>query len=245
MLTVYGQQDSFSTQERVFLWKCQSFWDRKCLDLRGIRTPTFEFMRNALTYWPIRAWHLLSHVLNTGSGGIDIFKVKLTLEMLAVRGQQHSFSTHERVFLWKCQRFWDRKCLDLRGTRTPNLRIHAECSNLLSYQGKTFAVSCIYIYIYIYIYIHINIYIIYIIYIHIYLFVIKKCLVPLRYRENIFDFDNKIYFMGLTAACGKALSVIVRQQKPHKFPQVNKHTLAPTRTHNRIHTTVKQKIPSC
>ena len=37
---------------------------------------------------------------------------------------------------------WDRKCLDLRGTRTPNLWIHAECSNHLSYQGQTFAVPC-------------------------------------------------------------------------------------------------------
>ena len=62
--------------------------------------------------------------------------------MLAVRGQQQSVSTHERVFLWKCQRFWDRKWLDLGGTRTLNLRIHAECSNLLSYQGHTFAVPC-------------------------------------------------------------------------------------------------------
>ena len=62
--------------------------------------------------------------------------------MLTVRGQQHSFSTHERVFLRKCQSFWDRKCLDLRGTGTPNLRIHAECSNHLSYQGQTFAVPC-------------------------------------------------------------------------------------------------------
>ena len=35
--------------------------------------------------------------------------------MLTVRGQQHSFSTYELVFLWKCERFWDRKCLDLRG----------------------------------------------------------------------------------------------------------------------------------
>ena len=70
------------------------------------------------------------------------FEVKLTFEMLTVRGQQHSFSTHERVFLWNCQSFWDRKCLDLRGTRTPNLRIHGEFSNLLSYQGHTFAVPC-------------------------------------------------------------------------------------------------------
>ena len=62
--------------------------------------------------------------------------------MLPVHGQQHSFSTHKQVFLWKGQSFWDRKCLDLRGTRTPNLRIHAECSNLLSYQGQTFAVQC-------------------------------------------------------------------------------------------------------
>ena len=54
--------------------------------------------------------------------------------------QQHSFSTHERVFFWKCQSFWDRKCLDLRGDRTSNLRIHAECSNLLCYHGQTFAV---------------------------------------------------------------------------------------------------------
>ena len=32
--------------------------------------------------------------------------------MLTVPGQQHSFSTHERVFLRKCQPYWDRKCLD-------------------------------------------------------------------------------------------------------------------------------------
>ena len=28
------------------------------------------------------------------------------------------------------------------GSRTPNLRIHDECSNLLSYQGQTFTVPC-------------------------------------------------------------------------------------------------------
>ena len=80
--------------------------------------------------------------LNTHSGGIDIFEVKLTFDMLTVRGLQHLFSTHERVFLWKCRSFWDRKCLDLRGTRTTNNRIHAKCSTLFSYQGQTFAVPC-------------------------------------------------------------------------------------------------------
>ena len=39
---------------------CPSFWDRKCLDLRGTRT--FGFMPNALTIWAIGARHLLSHV---------------------------------------------------------------------------------------------------------------------------------------------------------------------------------------
>ena len=37
-----------------------------------------------------------------------IFEVKLTFEMLIVRGQQHSLSTHERMFLWRCKSFWDR-----------------------------------------------------------------------------------------------------------------------------------------
>ena len=68
--------------------------------------------------------------------------VELTFEMLTVHGQQHSFLKHEQMFLWKCQSFWDRNCLDLRGTRTPNLQVHAECSNHLSYQGQTFAVPC-------------------------------------------------------------------------------------------------------
>ena len=63
----------------------------------------------------------------------SFFKVKSTFEMLTVHRQQHSFSTHERVLLWQCQNFWDRNCLDLKGTRTPNLRIYAKCSNLLIY----------------------------------------------------------------------------------------------------------------
>ena len=57
---------------------------------------------------------------NTGSGGIDTFEVKLTFDFSTVHGQQHSFSTHERMLFWKCQSFWNRYSLDLRGTRIPN-----------------------------------------------------------------------------------------------------------------------------
>ena len=79
-------------------------------------------------------------VHNANPWYIGIFEIKLTLEILTVRRQQHSFSTHKRMFFWKCQSFWVRKCLDQRGTWTLNLRIHAECSNQLSYKGQAFAV---------------------------------------------------------------------------------------------------------
>ena len=104
---------------------------------------TFGFMPNALTYWAIRARHFCPMFFGHWLWWYRYFwsKVK-TFDLFTVHGQQHSFSTHEWVSLWKCQSFWDRKYLDLTGTRTLNLRIHAECSNLLSYQGQTFAVPC-------------------------------------------------------------------------------------------------------
>ena len=62
LLTVLRQQHSISTHERMFVWKCRRFRDRKCLDLRGTRTPIFGLMPNALTTWAIRVRQLLSHV---------------------------------------------------------------------------------------------------------------------------------------------------------------------------------------
>ena len=45
----------------------------------------------------------------------------LTLEMLTVCGQQHSYSTH-RMFLWKCRRFRESRCLDWGVGLEPLLR---------------------------------------------------------------------------------------------------------------------------
>ena len=100
--------------------------------------------------WPFVAGIHRSPVGSTYKGpavmqtfGDDCRRLKTqvtSFEMLTVRWQQHSFSTHKVGFLWKCQSFWDRKCLDLRWTRSPNLRIHVECSNHLSYQAQAFAV---------------------------------------------------------------------------------------------------------
>ena len=53
-------------------------------------------MPNALACWAIRARHLLSHVFEHWLWRYRYFWVKLTFETLTVRGQQHSFSTHER-----------------------------------------------------------------------------------------------------------------------------------------------------
>ena len=125
MLTVRVQQNSYLTWTGVLVKVSKVLRQKMSRPEGGLEPPTFGFMPNALTYWAIRARHLLPMFVNTGSGSVDIFKVKLSFEMLTVRGQQHSFSTHERVVLWKCQSFWDRKCLDLRGTRTPNLRASA------------------------------------------------------------------------------------------------------------------------
>ena len=57
-------------------------------------------------------------------------EVKLTFEMLTVRGQHHSFSTHERIFLWKCQSFRDRKCLDLPHGRFSTASDNSVWSNI-------------------------------------------------------------------------------------------------------------------
>ena len=138
-----GQQHSFSIHERMFLWKCQSFWDRKCLDLRGTRTPNLRIHAECSNHLSYQGQTFVVFCFEHWLWRYGYFWSKVNIWTVNCARQQHSFSTHERMFLWKCQSFWDRKCFDQRGTRTPNLRIHAECSNHLSYQGQTFAVSCL------------------------------------------------------------------------------------------------------
>ena len=107
-----------STHERMFLWKCRSFWDRNCFYLRGTRIPNLRIQAeysNHLNYHG-QTFAVPSHVFNAGLGGIDTFCSKVTIWNVPVRrGQQHSFSTHGLIFLWKCRSFWNRKYLHLRG----------------------------------------------------------------------------------------------------------------------------------
>ena len=140
MLTVRGQQHSFSTHERLFMWKCQSFWDRKCLDLRGLEPPTFGFIPNALTYWAIRARHLLSYGFEHWLWRYRYFLSKVNIwNVNCARATSFIFDTRT-VVLVKVSKFLRQKRSRPEGDSNPHLWIHAECSNLLRYQGETFAV---------------------------------------------------------------------------------------------------------
>ena len=85
------------------------------------------------------------HHVFWGSDAVPYFWSKVNIwNANCARATAFIFDTRTGV-LAKVSKFWDRKCIDLRRTRTPNLRIHAECSNLLSYQGQTFAMIAIFI----------------------------------------------------------------------------------------------------
>ena len=73
---------------------------------------------------------------------IDIFLAKLTFKISTACMPTTVFIGSRRDVLEKVSKFLRQKCLDPGGTRTPNLRIHAECSNHLSYRGQTFAIPC-------------------------------------------------------------------------------------------------------
>ena len=126
LLNVRGNKHSFLTHEPVFVWNCQRFWERKCLDLKGTRRPSLQIHANALTICAIRARHLLSHIFKYGLWRYRYFLSKVNIWNVNCVWATAFFSTHESMFLWKCQSFRERKYLDMRGARTFNLRIHAE-----------------------------------------------------------------------------------------------------------------------
>ena len=122
---VLGKVSRFFETENVSTWG-------------GLEHPAFGFMPNALTYWTIRARHLLSHVVEYWLWRYRYFWSKVnTWNVNCVWATAFTFDTRT-VVLGKVSKFLRQKM-----SRTPNLRINAECSNLLSYQGETFAApSC-------------------------------------------------------------------------------------------------------
>ena len=115
-----GQQHTSDIRTGVLV-KVSKFSRQKSLDLRGSRTPSLRIHAKCSYHLSYQGQTFAVPCFWTLALVVQIFWSKVKFEMLAVLGQTHSFSTHERVFLWKCQNVWDRKCLDLRGTRSPTL----------------------------------------------------------------------------------------------------------------------------
>ena len=111
----------------------------------GTRTPNLRIHAEWSTNFNYQGLTFAVQCIWLLTGDIDIFLSKVNISNLTVRGQQHSFWTHEWMFLWKCKRWGWQKMSRPEGTRTPKLQIHATCFNHLSYQGQTFAVPCIWI----------------------------------------------------------------------------------------------------
>ena len=131
-----GQQHSFFDTWTGVLGKVSKLLRQKMSrPVAGSNPPTFVFMPNALTYWAIRARHLLSHIVEYWLWRYRYFWSKVNFwNVNCARATAFIFDTRTSV-LGKVSKSWDRKCIDLSGTQTPNLRINAECSDLLSYQG--------------------------------------------------------------------------------------------------------------
>ena len=110
----------------------------------GIEPPTFGFMPNVLTCWAIRAWHLLSHVYEHWLWRYIYVWSKVNIwNVNCARTTAFIFDTRT-VVLVKVSTFLRQKMSRPEGPRAPNLRIHAECSNLLIH-----ICLCIYDYIHV------------------------------------------------------------------------------------------------
>ena len=133
MLTLCGEQHSFSTHGRMFFWKCQCFWGRKPRP-EGDSNPNLRIHVDCSNHLRYQGqtfavpyfWHWLWRY--------RYFWSKINIENdNCAQATAFIFDTGTDV-LAKVSKFLDRKRLDLRRARTPNLRINVECSNHLSYQ---------------------------------------------------------------------------------------------------------------
>ena len=99
---------------------CARSNDYPRLSLNEMRFLLFHSAVTPFTLHTLRLFHTLGFGTRKQYKLISILCyiflfVNLTFEMSTLREQHHSFSTHGRMFLWKCRCFWGRKCLDPRG----------------------------------------------------------------------------------------------------------------------------------
>ena len=108
----------------MFLRKCRRFLDGKCFNLRGFRTPNLPIYADCSNHLNYQG-----QTFAVPYFWILALAYRYFWNVNCARTTAFIFDTR-RMFLWKYQSFWVRKCLDLRRTRTANLWIHTECSYL-------------------------------------------------------------------------------------------------------------------
>ena len=86
---------------------------------RGTWTPNRRIYAECSNHLSYQGHTFAAPYFYTSFGGIDIFELKLTFEMVIVHEQHHSFSTHEAMFLWKRQRFESRNVSTWGGLQLP------------------------------------------------------------------------------------------------------------------------------
>ena len=138
--STYACDDCISVMKSLIYYDIENKSAKICSKFRREKVCICYQPPNALICWAIRAIHLLSHVFEYWLWRNRYFWSKVIIwNVNCARITSFIFDTITGVLV-KVSKFWDRKRLDLRGTLTPNLRIHVECSNLLSYQSQTLAV---------------------------------------------------------------------------------------------------------
>ena len=100
----------FGTRTGVLV-KVSKFWDTKCPTRERLESPNLRIHAECSNlYWAIRARHLLSHVFEYRPWRCRYFWSKVSICNVNCARATAWFSTHERVFLWKCHSFWDKNC---------------------------------------------------------------------------------------------------------------------------------------
>ena len=130
ILSVVAAGNMVANYEWILGWYSMFLWRKT---LKQVFVPGHEFVYGFLLH---------KYMDEYMTGDIRIFWIRFNIwNINCARATVFIFDTRTGVLV-KVSFLETEKYLDLRGTRTRKHRIHVECSNHLSYQGKAFVVPC-------------------------------------------------------------------------------------------------------
>ena len=131
MLTVRGQYYLFSTNKQMFCWKCRSFWERKSFDLKGNRTPNLCFHADCSNQLRYQGWTFAASCFFIQYRFCWCRRFCSKFEIWNVSSARATpFNFDSRTDVLVCRSLWDRKCIDLTGTRTPTIGVMANAETI-------------------------------------------------------------------------------------------------------------------